>query len=208
MRALPAILIGAVASACGGTETTNPPVTNSCGTVEQAPAEMGCTGLASCGGMSNAIKVTFCKYCFARPDTKVCEAGTCRAIDISGSISTQLQVPEVARGAKSFTIASVNPIMADGTKVTCATLLSTCAYADNFAINTGNSTFRNFNPPADPANVYPAPIAADAGAGRLLVVRLTSEVQGAGNVMAVGCTEGIDVVSGQTANVDLTLKAP
>ena len=168
-----------------------------------------CTDLTGCGaGTANARTVSFCEHCFARPDTHVCEAGMCREIDVTGSLSFVLGVPPSATGAKSWTQAAINPVKADGTRATCAELTSSTDYVDNFAYNTGNSNFKVFasRDGADPGLVYPSTIFADAGSGRLLVIRVVSETQGKGSVLAVGCTEGIEVASGQTTSVNIILE--
>ena len=103
---------------------------------------------------------------------------------------------------------TLNPVMAEGTSVTCAALLSSCSYRENAAINTANSSFKNFAEAADPQSVYTGLISADVGDERLVVVRVTSETQGRGEVKASGCTEGIQVISGQNARVELTLSPP
>ena len=169
-----------------------------------------CIDLTGCGaGTPNARTVSFCEHCFARPDTHVCEAGVCRQIDVSGSLSFVLGVPPSAAGAKSWTQAAVNPVKSDGTKVTCADLVSSTEYVDNFDYNTGNSNFKVFasRDGADPGLVYPSTIFADAGADRLLVIRVVSETQGKGSVLAVGCADGIEVVAGQTTSVNINLEA-
>jgi hypothetical protein len=95
--------------------------------------------------------------------------------------------------------------MADGSKVTCAKLLSSCSFLDNPAINTTNSTFKNFDGPASIDNAYPALSAAEAGSDQLLFIQVTTDVQGKGEVKARGCVEGIAVVEGQNTQVAIEL---
>jgi len=169
-----------------------------------------CTDLTGCGvGAANARTVSFCEHCFSRPDTHVCEAGTCREIDVTGSLSFVLGIPPSARGAKSWTQASLNPVRSDGVRITCADLLQSSDYQDNYVYNAGNSNFKIFATPggADPALAYPTRIAADVGVDRLLVVRVVSDTQGKGNVLAQGCAEGIEVKAGETTSVNLPLEA-
>ncbi|MCK6551070.1 hypothetical protein L6R52_34865 [Myxococcota bacterium] len=178
---------------CGGDD--GPTGTNSCG---NAGAKVGseCASLADCGaGAQNQVEVVFCEHCVPRADTHFCEAGVCRAIDTDPmltNISFSFGLPAGVTTAKSFTIASLNPIMADGTRVTCAALLSTCLSDGNGALNARNSRF-NALPAGD---LFMGQISADPGEERLLFVQLTTGMQGTGDVVAAGCTEGIDVVKG------------
>jgi hypothetical protein len=169
-----------------------------------------CTGLGGCGaGKPNEINVSFCENCFARPDTHVCESGVCRALDTSGRMTFIVGIPPSARGAKSWTQASLNPIRADGIRVTCATALASTDYADNGAYNVGNSNFKVFatSGGADPALAYPSNIAADVGKDRMLVVRVVSDTQGKGQVLGQGCTEGIEIKASETTEVNVIVEA-
>ena len=170
-----------------------------------------CVDLTGCGaGKPNARDVSFCENCFSRPDTHVCEAGICRALDTSGRIDFLVGVPPSARGAQSWTQVSLNPIRADGVRVNCAELLQSSDYQNNHVYNAGNSNFRVFATQggADPALAYPSFIAADVGLDRLLIVRVVSGTQGKGMVLAQGCVEGIEVKAGETTDVSIVLDAP
>jgi hypothetical protein len=152
--------------------------------------------------------VSFCQHCFAYADTQFCEAGTCRILQ-SGMTSMKLafNVPNTAAGAASFTAASLVPVMADGTTLTCAGLKSSmCTFKDSPVINARNSHFREFTGGADPTNAYTDLITADPGGDRLAFVVVTSGMQGTGDVKAVGCTEHISVTEGQTADVTIDVK--
>lgn len=161
-----------------------------------------CSGLGDCGaGAANAKQPNFCDNCLMRPDTHVCEAGVCRALGGTGNIMTAFGIPEAAAGAKSFTVATIHPVMADGSEVTCTKLMSTCGFLMNPAINTTNSTFKRFAEPARTDSVYPSLISAEAGTGRLLFIQITSDEQGKGTVLAQGCAEGLTVNEGETVTV-------
>jgi hypothetical protein len=196
-----------VLAACGEEEESGPDggEPTSCGTSGEAPAS-SCTGLDECGaGPQNYKPVSFCENCFAGSDTHVCEAGSCRALDRSGSLRVSFGIPEAARGAKSFAVAVVLPLMADGTRVSCAALLTTCDSVNNRAINTSNATFQNFvqSPDgADPTIVYTYSTSADVGVDRLVVITATSDTQGKGSGLAAGCVDGLAVTAGETTRVD------
>jgi hypothetical protein len=95
--------------------------------------------------------------------------------------------------------------MADGGKVTCEKLTSTCGFLMNPAINTTNSTFKRFAEPARTDSVYPSLISAEAGTGRLLFIQITSDEQGKGTVLAQGCAENLTVNEGETLTVPVEI---
>lgn len=198
-----------VASACSGEATDDggdgggP---SACGLAGAAPASE-CTGLGTCGGgASNAIEPEFCEHCLLRPNTHLCEAGACRTLGATGNIMTQVGVPPAAAGAKSYTIASIFPVMADGRTISCEKLTTTCGFLGNGAINTTNSTFKRFAEPARTDSVYPALISAEAGAGRILFIQVTSDEQGKGMVLARGCTQDITVAANETVTVPIDIR--
>lgn len=189
-----AILVGA----CGTTPNDPPPGGDptSCGT---AGAKTGseCTGLGNCGaGMQNFVKVSFCDHCFARADTHFCEAGTCRMLSpgTMTNVSYAIVIPaSLTATTKSYTVASVNPIAADGSHLTCESLMkASCEIDSNGGINARNS---RFNPVGTQGDLYMGLISADAGAARMIFVQLTDAMQGSGNLLAWGCAT-IDVVEG------------
>lgn len=165
-----------------------------------------CSGIDECGGPNNAIEPSFCEHCLLRPDTHVCESGTCRMLGATGTIETGFGIPNEAAGAKSYTIATIHPVMADGGRVTCEKLMSTCGFLDNPAINTTNSTFKNFGAPASPDNAYFGLSSVEAGEDRILFIQVTTDVQGKGSVEARGCVEGISVMENETIQVPIELQ--
>jgi hypothetical protein len=161
-----------------------------------------CASLTDCGGPANYVHAA-CPNCFSTPSAQVCEAGLCRQIDRSGKVSIDIGVPPTAAGAQSFVLATVDPVMADGTHVNCPALLSTCSTLDNPLLNTGDSTFKVIAGGADPAFVYTnVTIDADVGSGRLFVLRVVADVGGGGAVLAAGCIGGLDIASNQTTVVE------
>lgn len=199
---LPGLL---VAVACGSDPVD--PGTNTCGTAGM-PAGQECTGLGGCGqGASNLVQVTFCEHCFARADSHLCEAGVCREVpklDQLGTLRVGFSISGIT-GAKSMTQASMVPLMADGTKLSCAALLSSCGWVNNPGINAALSNFKDL--PTEGDSVISL-ISADPGADRLYFVALTTERQGKGTVVARGCAEGLSVAAGQTTEVPVTLAPP
>src|SRR5688500_2539096 len=202
MRLLLTLAILAACNTGGGDDGTAQP--SECGIAGVAPASE-CTGIDECGAPNNPIEPEFCEHCLLRPDTHVCEAGSCRMLGATGNIQTAFAVPAAAVGSKSYTIASIHPVLADGGKVTCEKLTTGCAFLDNPAINTSNSTFKRFSEPARADSVYPALLSAEAGMGRILFIQVTSDEQGKGVVKATGCVENIAVTAGQTTEVAIEL---
>lgn len=187
-------------ASCGGDD--GPSGTNACGDVG-AKTGTECSGLADCGnGSSNEVEVVFCEHCVPRADTHFCEAGTCRAFDPElTNLTYSFSLPAGVSTAKSMTLATLNPVMADGTRLTCEALLSTCVAENNGAMNARNSRF-NALPPGD---LFMGVMSVDPGDDRVMFIQLTTGMQGTGDVVATGCTEGIDVVkgAGPTITVDV-----
>lgn len=179
-----------------------------CG-VTGLPQGVACTGVDQCGeGTRNHVAVAFCEHCFSLADTHVCESGTCRPHDASGRLEVRFRVPVAARGARSFTQASLNPLLADGTRATCAALLSTCDDLTDPRINAVRSNFRTFLATggiADPSVLYTSLLDADIGDERIVLVRVTTRAQGSGDVVAQGCVDAIDVRQGDTLTVTVEM---
>lgn len=213
-RWLGALSFALALSACDGeAPTTPPPMTTPtrCGTAG-VKSGSACGGLADCGrGQPNQVNVDFCDHCFDRADSHVCESGVCRdALNApAGSLTVAFAVPDEARGALSFTQAVLLPVGADGAKLTCAALMSTCSWKGNGALNAKISHFQPFRNPsgaADPAYVTKVPRAMDAGTGILVVIRVTSGMQGTGTVVATGCVEGIEVRVNENTDVEVVIE--
>lgn len=209
-RARAASLVAAVfglaaLAGCGGDSTT-PPADTACGVAPAAAPAAGCTGVSTCGaGASNQRKPINCEHCFAGYDSHVCEAGVCRAVDTTpGPIRVLMGLSGLGSGAQSVMLAALHPTMADGTRLTCAKLLSTCAWRDNAAINANVIT----QAIAQPGDTLQSSISVEPGAGRLVFVGLTSEPQGKGTLLAKGCVEGVDVVPAMATTVSIELVAP
>jgi hypothetical protein len=123
----------------------------------------------------------------------------------TGTIQAGFNIPNAAAGARSYVHAAFNPLAADGTRLTCTALLSTCSLLSNPILNTSNSTSRALVPPGEPSIAYRSVANAEAGADRLLLLLIVRDEQGQGEVLARGCVEGIDVAEGQTTQVSVTL---
>ncbi len=197
-----------VLAACGGSKSSPDGGTQSslCGTAGTKSGSM-CSALSDCG-RENANTVQFCDHCFAYASSAVCEAGVCRPLmpGASTNVHAAFGVPAYAAGAKSYVIATLDPITADGTHLTCAALTTTCMYANDTSINAFASRFRNFVMPADSTMAYMDLILADPGDDRLVFVAVTSDVQGKGDVRAMGCAEHVSLAAGMTTNVEVDLK--
>jgi hypothetical protein len=200
-------------SACGVAPASRAPV-RSCSTIarcdagctEQSECAQGCTSVATCGaGASNQRKPLNCEHCFAGYDSHVCEAGACRAVDTTpGPIRVLMGLSGLGSGAQSVMLAALHPTAADGTRLTCAKLLSTCAWRDNPAINANVIT----QAIAQTGDTLQSSISVEPGAGRLVFVGLTSEPQGRGALLAKGCVEDVDVVHAMATTVAIELVAP
>ena len=165
-----------------------------------------CTGFDECGaGAQNSIQPSFCDNCLLRPDTHYCSAGVCVANDPLENVTLTIGGPEALSAAKSVSIASIIPVMADGTRVTCAALTSGCGFLQNSALNTANS--RSAMLQALPAMVTRTAIFMRAEPGQILFIQATDDIRGAGNVLGRACIEDVDPtdpsVMSQGVGVDL-----
>jgi hypothetical protein len=196
-------------AACGGSDSAPPdPQQTSCGT-GGALAGAECTGLATCGaGAQNFKRVQPCDHCFAGADSHVCEAGKCRAIpttiDGYGTIRAAFSLNQVGSTAQGLAQAALWPVMADGTRLSCAALLSTCGYVENPAINALSSSLNV----VQSGDVVYASTTMEPGAGRLYFAEFTSESRGRGTVLARGCAEGLTIAAGQTLEIEVQLSVP
>lgn len=208
MRSLLSLVTVFLLAACGGSGTDDPDggsnMTNSCGLANTAEGSE-CTGLDQCGaGPQNFVEVTFCEHCFARADTHVCESGKCRMLESGFSTTNVMYAFSLLPGvnAPAFTVASILPVMADGTRVSCASLMKdTCDIDANRMINAKSSSFLRIQGGGD---FISALVAVDPGEDRVVYIQLTSGMQGTGTVLARGCAE-VDITMGETKQVEITL---
>lgn len=196
-RIVLSVVIAASVAACSGEDPAMDAgvQASACGIAAESPAAE-CTGLDQCGaGAQNFAVDPTCDNCPHRADSHLCEAGTCRPLESLELVSVLLSVGTAGVGANAFTIATISPIMADGSKVTCAQLMSDgCQRLANPALNVTNSTHKSFaSGPASNDMVYQTGISAEAGTGRLLFVQATDDPSGDGDVKAWGCVEDITV---------------
>lgn len=192
--------------ACGD-EAQMPPTSNACGTAGELSG-MECAGLDGCGaGPQNFKKVTPCDHCLASADSHFCEAGVCRALPTTpaglGTIKAAFSLRQLGAGAQGLAQAAILPVMADGTKISCAALMSTCGFKDSPAINALSSSVNVM-----PGDVVFSFATIDPGPGRLYFAEFTSELRGRGTVLAKGCVEGLEIVAGETKEVSVELVAP
>lgn len=191
------IAVAAVAQACSGESSPadGGPLASACGLASVSPATE-CTGLPECGaGAQNFTVDPTCDNCPHRADSHVCEAGACRAMDPLELVSVLISVGPEGVGAQGFTIATINPISADGSKVTCAQLMSSgCERLGNATLNVTNSTHKRFSSGAASSDmVYQTGISGEPGADRIIFVQATEEQSGDGRIMAWGCVDGLTV---------------
>lgn len=192
--------------ACGDDGGSGSP--GACGWEGEAKGD-ACQRLSDCGGPSNESQVSFCDNCPFRADVQICNAGVCETFDPSSSIELPLLSPPAsATGAAAAILVALEPVAADGTRLTCEGLLSSACGARSHPrqpqLNATNARFVNLSPPFAPGSVYPGlRTASAAGADKLLWVRLTTETQGKGEVLAEACVEGIQVPEGGVGRAEI-----
>lgn len=192
-----ALALAACALACGGEGDDPDPVPgdSACGVADQTSAGE-CAGLDQCGaGLQNFTKDPTCDNCPHRADSHVCEAGACRDLDNGMFLPVRFDVPPEGVGAQGLTIAAFNPIMADGSRLTCARFLSDgCLRLANPTLNATNSTHSPLpGGGAQMGMVYQTGVSAEPGPDRVVFVQVTEELSGDGAVLAWGCVDGVTV---------------
>lgn len=172
-----------------------------CGVVDRV-ACADCAGVDECGaGASNLVPIVNCPHCPARADAHLCEGGLCRRMGPAGALRVRFSVPASAAGAQSFITAAFNPETASGERLRCAELVSSCPRVGNPQLNATNVAFQLFSGPADPGLVYVTTFGAEAGPDRLVLLVVTSERSGGGQVLGVGCAEGVTLDEATPAEI-------
>ena len=166
-----------------------------------------CTGIEQCGGgAENVLPVYFCDNCPVRANTAMCSAGVCAPFSTFGDIDVSpIAIPDGVAGGASFIAAAFAPINADGSRLTCEALKSgDCTLPDNYGLNVESASFSNASG-IGAGFVFTIPtVLATPGEDRLVLVLITSETQGKGQILARGCAEGVSVTQDQTTAVQLT----
>jgi hypothetical protein len=176
-----------------GERSANAGSTSICGAVDLI-ACTECQGVHECGrGESNFVPIVNCPNCPGRVDSHVCEAGACRTLGLPGALRVRFSIPSEAAGAASFISVALNSVAANGDRLRCAELQSSCTLIDNPALNATNVAFQLFNAPADPGLIYVTTFGAEAGAERIVMLIVTTEASGGGDVVAVGCLEDVSI---------------
>ncbi|MCB9655856.1 MAG: hypothetical protein H6729_17150 [Deltaproteobacteria bacterium] len=180
--------------------------------------EDGCRGLTDCGwscggqsqpgcGESNAVSILSCDHCPRRADAQVCEAGTCRDVSVNpgGLVRVLPTIPEGLDSIQAAIVATVLPTMADGTRVMCERLL-TGATLQDVGLNVVN--VRVLPVVVEPPLVPSLSLLTEPGPDQLVVVLLVDDERGAGQVLAQGCREGVEVSEGGKTTVGMDCARP
>lgn len=179
---------------------------SSCGVIEMLACSE-CRGVDECGaGMSNFVPIINCDNCPARVDSHVCEAGRCRPLGAPGALRVRFSISAAATGARSFIAIALNSVAANGDKLRCAELQSSCMLTSNPQLNATNVAFQLFSGPADPSLIYVTTFGGEAGEERIVMLIVTSEASGGGDIMGIGCLEGVSVGTNTPTEVAIEVK--
>jgi hypothetical protein len=175
---------GAPADACG-------PVVESVGTE--------CTTFADCSGRPNQPNVVEarCDNCVPFAQVNVCEAGRCRRIDVDNQIFVQANVEGnfLTEGATGYVEIQMTPVTADGRRVTCAELLTTCDWRTptlNIFNSNGGIARYALNQQTE---IFGDTIEAD---DLIFMVLVTENGGGRGDIRTIGCADGFGTTFGET----------
>lgn len=179
-----------------------------CG-IEGTPEGTECVGFDECGVRNTQVAFN-CDTCPQEAISELCLSGRCTPYDLDATIQIGFNVFEHGDGANSFVLAVIDPMGADGTRVTCEALLSSCNLVDNFSVNvmnvqvTGAGSANGF----EQNQAYIGLADAQSGEDRIAYLRLHAQGRGNGTVLAKGCSEWASLAPGQTAQVLINLIAP
>ncbi len=180
----------------------------SCGPVAATDLDNDCATMADCPGFSTEdnVEPASCPNCPDSARFQVCEAGTCRRFDRTGSVKSGFIGNLAADGGATAIEVLLSPWTSEGRRVTCSELLRTCDVYEP-TLNIVN-TNRNAIPGRIKLGLsYPTLTQSPAGEDFILMVIVTSEIGGRGDVLTVGCVDGIDVVeSSDPTEVNLVLE--
>ncbi len=220
MSRAPFVLVFVLVAACGsgsgddgGDDTTvtrdaGVAVGEICG-VPGEPTGSDCAGFDECG-VRNVTQAFNCERCPQEAVDKLCSAGSCVPYQRDATIQVGFNVFEHGAGGNSFVFAVLDPMGADGTRITCEGLLASCTLEDNFNLNVmrvqvaGAGTASGF----EQNQAYRGLVNAASGDGLLALLRIHVEGRGNGAVLAKGCAVVPSVAAGETAQVIVDLVAP
>ena len=207
------VLTMLVAGGCGSDSNSEPNGTGGtdagggrsgvCGRPDLTPAS-ACQTAADCPDPSNQGRA-LCSNCPREALFRTCSAGQCVEYDRSGTIDARFIGTPAASGGESYVTSVIDPIMADGRRLTCANLLNECDVVNDPGLNVINVQIAEPVPPLAPDLAYISLASAHVGSDRIVLIYVTASSDGEGRILAQGCVEGLTVTSGQTTQALVTL---
>lgn len=202
-----------LAAACGSDSTstalprstpdTGPTTVVQCGEAALQP-QNECRAADDCPDGTN-VGPRACSNCPVEALFRVCQAGECFEYDRSGTIDARFVADVLADGGQSYVTMVIDPVMANGRRLTCASLLSQCDVLNDTDLNVVNVQRANPEPPLQQGLAYIALASAHVGTDRIVLIFVTANRNGEGRILTRGCVDGITVSSGQTAQALVTL---
>jgi hypothetical protein len=167
-------------------------VANACGPVVEA-VETECDSFRDCPGtlVEENVVPARCDRCVDFAEFRVCEAGACRRIEVrSGNqLSIRVQSNLLTEGAEGYATIQMTSLTADGRRISCRELLSTCTDYSDPRLNVFNSNAGRGQFLPNLTSILPADTIEDDDI--IVVVLLTEMAQGRGDVLTVGCADGV-----------------
>lgn len=185
----------------GGRDAGNNVPTAPCG-IEGTPASSMCMDASDCGQTDVRFN---CTNCPIEATQATCVSGQCDTYDDSGRVRFGFNVVNAGAGGNSYVGMIIDPMMANGDRVTCAALLSTCPIVNNKELNVVNVDVGNPAGGLQQGQAYILTPFAHVGENRIGYLFVTSQMAGSGDVIAHGCTEGVAITSGQQTDVLIEL---
>jgi hypothetical protein len=169
-------------------------VADACGPVVQSVGNE-CTTSADCSGRPGQPNIleARCENCVPFAQINLCEAGTCRRVEVDNDALVEVAVEGnfLTDGAEGYADILMTSLTADGRRVSCDELLTTCDWRDPrlavFNSNGGPATSRF--PRNQQTFVTDDSIEGD---DLIMLVLITDGAQGRGRLRTVGCVDGVE----------------
>ena len=153
-----------------------------CGLPEATPMDE-CRSPGGCPDESN-FGTASCSNCPPEALFQLCASGVCETYDRSGTIDARFVATADAEGAQSYVAMIMDPVMANGRRLTCANLLNDCDVLNENALNVINVQTAEPPTPLERDLVYPALASAHVGTGRIVLIYVVQQRDGEGRILA------------------------
>ncbi|NJK88814.1 MAG: hypothetical protein HC923_05035 [Myxococcales bacterium] len=187
-----------------GSDGSNGLPRDRCGVPTGGELAAVCSSFRSCPGFGQEgnVEPSSCANCPDHARRRTCVDGECSGpFTYDGVILSGFNAVGAAVGGRSAVEILLSSRTSDGRKLTCNQLLTTCDPRAELTLNILNANVNGIPGGIQPNAAYPTLTSSPEGEDLILMVLITKERAGDGEVLTAGCREGIDVAFGQTVEV-------